>query len=40
MLEPDYRYGYTRGLVSEIDGQVAGVLLVTQIKMNLPLMNR
>ncbi len=25
MLEPDYRYGYTRGLVNEIDGQVAGV---------------
>jgi ribosomal protein S18 acetylase RimI-like enzyme len=25
MLEPEYRYGYTRGLVNEIDGEVAGV---------------
>ena len=25
MLEPSYRYGYTRALVNEIDGAVAGV---------------
>jgi len=25
MLEPDYRYGFRRALVNEIDGEVAGV---------------
>ncbi|GMA55048.1 hypothetical protein GCM10025857_64050 [Alicyclobacillus contaminans] len=25
MKDPDYRYGYHRGLVNEVDGEVAGI---------------
>lgn len=32
MLEPSYCYGYTRALVNEIDGAVAVLRLVIQIK--------
>lgn len=31
---PTYRYGYLRGIVKEIDGEVAGLLLAIKIAKN------